>query len=762
VARDLVGSYLDGVWFVELAPLSEPGLVAQEVAGTLGVQERPGEPLTDTLVDALASKEMLLVVDNCEHLVEAAARLKDTLLAYCPSLRVLATSREPLALPGEVNWAVSPLSLPETTNGESAAETLAAYEAVRLFVDRARLRLPDFELTRENAGSVARVCRKLEGIPLAIELATARMGALAVEQVAQRLEVSLDVLKGNTRGAAPRQRTLRATLDWSYDLLSEDERTIFKRVSVFAGGWTLEAAEAVCSGDGIEEDDVLDLLGGLVDKSLVVAVASTGDAVRYRMLEPVRQYAVEKLEEGDEGEQVRRRHAVFFLTLAEEAEPELWGPEDARWLNRLELEHDNMRESLSWSLERGEPELALRLAGALGWFWRGRGFYGEGRRWVEEALEKSSGTSATIRAKALGVAGFLAVNQGDTGRAQASAKEGLRLSAEAGLGNVVTADFQNLLGDLAEMRGDYERATELLEEGLVLHRQSGDGRAVAWSLANLAKVVVARGDFERAKELYEEGLALSRELGGAELLSACLLSLGYVYLLEGDLERATALNEEAAELLRQRGHKDNLPVVLDNLGWAALLQGDQERAGRYYEEGLGICRELGDKLIASESLEGLACISASEGEAERAAKLFGVAQALREAIGYHQAPEQRALRESYLVTVRSRLGEASWEAAFAGRQAMTLEEAVEYTLSEEEPDTSESPTPQMPPTEETTSNLTRRERKVATLVTRGLTNRQVARELSISERTAGNHVAKILKKLGLRSRAQIASWVSET
>jgi len=402
--------------------------------------------------------------------------------------------------------------------------------------------------------------------------------------------------------------------------------------------------------------------------------------------------------------------------------------------------------------------LALRLAGALGWFWRGRGFYGEGRRWVEEALEKSSGTSsAMIRARALGVASFLAENQGDMYRAQAAAEEGLRLSTEAGLGSVVTADFQNLLGDVAGIGGNYERATELLEEGLALHRKSGDGRAVAFTLANLAKVVVAQEDFKRAKELHEEGMALSRELGGAEPLGAHLISLGYVYLLEGDLKRATALNEEALDLLRKRGRKDSLHVVLDNLGWAALLQGDQERARSYYEEGLTICKELGDKMIASESLEGLACISASEGEAERAVKLFGAAQALCEAVGYRHTPEEAALREPYLATTRSQLGEVAWEETLGQGRAMGLEEAIEYALSgNEDPDTPELRTSESRSAGEPPAFLTRREREVAFLVAQGFSNRQIASELVVSERTVDHHVSNILKKLNLSSREQVA------
>jgi predicted ATPase/DNA-binding SARP family transcriptional activator len=469
VARDLIGSYPDGVWLVELAPLSEGDLVAQEVAGALEVPERPGEPLSDTLVDALGDKGLLLVLDNCEHLVEAAAQLVDALLNSCPRLGVLATSREPLGIGGELLWQVAPLSLPATTDGGldggSTAESVMRYEAVRLFVERARLRLPNFELTQENAGAVARVCRKLEGIPLAIELATARMGALAVEQVAQRLEASLDVLRASSRTAEPRHRTLKATLDWSYDLLSEVEQALFGRLSVFAGGWTLEAAEAACSAGVIEQEDVLDLLGGLVDKSLVVAGASTGGAVRYRMLEPIRQYAQEKLDESGEADELHHRHATFFLALAEEAEPELVGAQQSVWVERLEGEHDNMREALSWVLERGEASLALRLGAALWRFWHVRGYLSEGIRWLERALADSEAVSAATRLKALEGMGWLTQLQGDTERAEATYEEMLELSKELGdKGNVATA--LNSLGTVAAQQGDNERARILLQENL--------------------------------------------------------------------------------------------------------------------------------------------------------------------------------------------------------------------------------------------------------------------------------------------------------
>jgi predicted ATPase/DNA-binding SARP family transcriptional activator len=401
VARDLVGAYSDGVWLAELAGLSEGDLVPQAVAKAVGVREQPSRPLTDTLVDYLRDKVMLLVVDNCEHLVEAAARLADMLLDSCARLRVLATSREALGIVGEMYWPVQSLSLPDPMQ-QPTVEELERYESVRLFMERARFRNPALILSPQNAQAVVEICIRLDGIPLAIELAAARVG-LPVEQIAARLDDSLRLLTAGSRTATPRQQTLRGTMDWSYELLSEREQLLFARLSVFAGGWTLGAVELVGVGDGIEEKDVLDLLLRLVDKSLVVAEAAE---VRYRMLEPVRQYALDKLEESDEAEEARRRHAEFFLGIAEETETEMKGPEQVPWLDRLEAEHDNLRGALSWALERGGPDLGLHLAVAFWWFWEARGYFGEGRRWLEQALAKGSRASSS-RARALdGVAGI--------------------------------------------------------------------------------------------------------------------------------------------------------------------------------------------------------------------------------------------------------------------------------------------------------------------------------------------------------------------
>jgi predicted ATPase len=433
VSRELLEAYSDGVWLVELAPLSEAELVPEAVAEALEVPEHPDEPLADTLTEALGSRELLLVVDNCEHLLEVTARLVDILLDSCPRLRVLATSREALGVDGEMRWPVPPLSAPDPQRS-TTPEELEGSESARLFLARARNRDPSFAFTPGSAQAVAEVCRKLEGIPLAIELAAARVGTLSLEQISERLEDALGLLTHGGRTAAPRQRTIRGTLDWSHDLLSERERKSFRRLSVFAGGWTLEASEVVVSDESMGETAVLDLLSGLVEKSLVIAeMAAEGGRVRYRLLDPIRQYAFEKLEQSGEIEDVKRAHAEYFLTLAEEAEPDLIGPREVEWFERLEEEIDNVRAALSWAQGHREAGLGLRLAGALMSFWLTDGHYGEGRRWIEGALAREGPTPAVARAKALGATSLLASEQGDYARAKEAAEEGLGLDEEAGI-----------------------------------------------------------------------------------------------------------------------------------------------------------------------------------------------------------------------------------------------------------------------------------------------------------------------------------------
>jgi predicted ATPase/DNA-binding SARP family transcriptional activator/DNA-binding CsgD family transcriptional regulator len=761
VAHELVGAYPNGVWLVPLAPLSEPGLVVQEVVGVLGVQERPGESVLDALVEEFRSKQALIVLDNCEHLLDGVALLMEELLRSCPKLRLLATSREALGVPGEIVRPVPPLSLPDP--GTTTVEELEDYGAVRLFVERALYRPAAFALTPENAGAVAEVCRQLEGIPLAIELAAARVGVLAVEQISERLSASLKVLTGGGRTLTSRQRTLRGSLDWSHALLSEPEKGLFARLSVFAGGWTFEAAEAVCSGEGVDREEVLDLLGALGGKSLVVARMDAHGAMRYRMLEIIRQYAAEKLEENGEAQRTQGRHAAFFLALAEEAEPEMVGPRQGLWTERLETEHDNLRAALSWALDRGEG--GLRFGGALWRFWYNRRYLSEGIGWLERVLAGGD-PAAPIRVKALEGMGWLLQDKGDLDQAETTYDEMLKLSRNLD-DRESLATALNSLGILAVTRGDNERARVLLEGNLsVLERLKQASAATTlkrYHAYNLMGILaINEEDYAKGATLWEGSLALAREVGDAYYIGITLCNLGWAAVIRGDYDQAMALTEEALALAHSLECKggDFLAETVVNMGLAALNQGDHGRASDSFLKALAAARREGRQATVINVLEGMTGLSAAREADVRAARLWGAAEAAREATGIALPPGDLALHEPYLASARSRLGEAAWEEALSEGRAMSLDEAAEYALEQgNAPPT--APTPEEPIMGEPAGNLSRREREVAVLVSRGLTNRQVSTELSISERTAGNHVARILRKLDLGSRTQIATWAAE-
>jgi predicted ATPase len=678
VKAELVDDLEDWVFFVPIAAITDPTLVAPTIARALGLSEGGARPAEELLEGYLRDRRTLLLLDNLEQVLEAAP-VVDRLLSTAAGLKILATSRTPLGLYGEYEFPIPPLSLPDPES-LPPLENLTEYEAVRLFVERARAVRPDFSLAEDNAPAVVEICERLDGLPLAIELAAARIKLLTPQVLLDRLGNRLKILTGGARNLPERQRTLRNAIEWSYELLDEGEKMLFGRLGVFSSGATLEAMEAVCDTEGDLPTDVFEGASSLLDKSLLRQEEGAGGEPRFVMLETIHEFANAKLEGSGEAEAVRRVHAEYFLALAEEAEPMLWGAEDAAWLERLEQEHDNMRAALHWAIEHEEGELALRVGGALRWFWYMEGYYSEGRRWLEVALGKEGPASAEARIKALAGVGFLAVDQGDLDRAEAAADEGLELSTQAGSSSLGTADFKNILGELARLRGEHQRAARLVQDSLALHQEAGDKLGIAWSLGNLANVAGDRGDHERAKQLYEEGLALSRRLGSAELLGAYLISLGSESLLEGEPERAIALNEEAAELFRKRGRRGGLQHILDNLGRATLLRGDYERAETLHKESLRVSQDLGDKLIASDSLEGLACTAGAQGEAERSAILFGAAEGLREAEGYQQAPRDRSLREPYLAAAHAQIGEATWSAAWEKGRSMEFEDAVVYAL----------------------------------------------------------------------------------
>jgi predicted ATPase/DNA-binding CsgD family transcriptional regulator len=727
VSAEVVESFEDGAWWVELAPLSDPELVAQAVVSALGIPEIPGRTSTDAIADDLSDLEILLVLDNCEHLVGACAELTGALLHACPGLAILATSREPLGVEGEMRWPVSPLPSPDPHNLPNIEE-FANIESVRLFAERARYRQPDFALDEGNAHSVAEICRRLDGLPLAVELAAARIGTLSAAQISGRLGRSLKLLASRDRNAPERQRTLEATLDWSHELLDDAERELFGRLSVFAGGFTLEAAEAVEGRTG--GDDVLDLLSRLADKSLVLVVERGGEA-RYRLLEPVGQYARERLRESGGEANTRARHADYYLALAEEAEPGLSGSGQGEWLERLEDEHDNFRAALGFSLEDGDPGLGLRLAGVLGGFWYKRGYLREGRWWLERELAAGGTSAADERARALDQAGRMALYQ-----------------------------------------GELEPSVALLRESLKLFEGLEDEPGVAASLAKLGHAVLHQDDRDYLASLCEEAERLRKTFTDRPAIGELLVFLGMVALYEGDVERAVALLEESLDLFRELGNETpmghrrediKLSTAIELVAgqaqeylWLSALEGgDLTLATKLVEDELRLLRELGNKPKISYCLLGLAAIAASRGRLDRAARLWVAAETLREDIGLalvlwdHTATDYEALLEN----ARSQLGEAGWEEAQKTGRDMPLAEVIEYALAEDQ--ASSAPPEALP------AGLSAREAGVLRLVAQGLTNAQIARNLFISPRTVDRHLNSVYRKIGVGSRVAAARFASE-
>jgi predicted ATPase/DNA-binding SARP family transcriptional activator/Tfp pilus assembly protein PilF len=648
VGEALVESSPDGVWFVELASLADPALVAQTVARTLGVREEAGRPLTETLADLLASRSLVLILDNCEHLLSTCVLLADSLLRACGGLRLLATSREPLGLFGERVYRVPSLALPPAavgsahpgaavsaqTGSEKDVNSLLEYAAVRLFIERALMAQPSFRLTRQNVGIVVQVCGRLDGIPLAIELAAARLRAMPIEQIATHLNNCFHLLTGGSRTALPRQQTLRALIDWSYDLLTEPECTLLRRLAVFAGGWTLEAAEAVCA-DRAEE--VLDLLTSLVDKSLVMYEAQEGQG-RYRLLETVWQYARDRLEESGEGAVVSARHYAFILALVEKAEPKLYGSEAVAWFDRLETEHDNLRTALEWGhADRDSAETQLRLVGALGRFWDTRGYLREGQEHLARALSRMEAAAPTVyRAYALLKAGWIAL-----------------------------------------LEQEYAAAHAFADEALAIYRALEEREGSRHCLFLLGSLVRAQGDLTAAKAMFEEYLALSEPLDHEG--AAALMSLGHIAEAQDDYAAACRLFEEALTINRKVGNLLNIAGCLKELGWYACREGDYPTARSRLAESLILYQQIGSNLGVVWALERCASLSATMQQFERAARLRGAIAVLREALSMSFAPDHRSLAATHAA-----LGEAAFTAAWEEGHAMLLEQAVEYALSDSE------------------------------------------------------------------------------
>lgn len=623
-ASQVLGDFEGGVWFIDLAPIADAGLVAKTAALAARVYEEPGRPIFDTLRDALSSKPTLLILDNCEHLIDAVAELAGTLLRSCPKLKIVCTSREALSVPGELAWKVPSLSTPERTDLD-AKSLLRASEAARLFVDRATAVQPAFELTDANAGAIASICRRLDGIPLAIELAAARVKSLPVEQLAERLDDRFRLLTGGGRTALPRQQTLRATIDWSYNLLQPDEKRLLQRLAVFSGGWTLEAAETVCSGGEIEDWHVLDLLTHLVDKSLVVyeEVAAMG---HYRMLETVRQYSREKLFDSEEATSIRDRHADYFGELVVKVEPRLGGPELAAMLDLLELEFDNIRAALEWADGSDDVEAMLRVVKGLHRFWSDRAYYAEGLNW----LAKSVG-----RARAL-----------------------LDADPSADVIEDMLLRTLNTQGDLCRLQLDYQTSLAALESALQLSRRRDFKRATVVILNNLGLTHLDMGDVGNARSRFLESASLAREIDLSGELCRAETNLGIAARHLGDYAEARTRCESAQALAE--AHRDLRSIAINqyHLGEVELSLGNLDQARRLLTKSLATweqCRNPGGVATVTEAF---AKLSHESGDHEQAARLIGAAEAMRERIGSSLPILEESLYAAFVESVMAALGGA--------------------------------------------------------------------------------------------------------
>jgi predicted ATPase len=714
VAADLLGDFEDGVFFIPFETSRDRTLVISTIADTLGVREISGRPLLETLKDYLRSKHMLLALDGFERAISAAPLVAEILMD-CPKLKVLVTSRAPLHLRGEREFPVLPLALPDSRQ-PLPIEELSRYEAIMLFVQRAVDVKPDFALTDENAQTVAEICERLDGLPLAIELAAARIKMLPPQALLTRLSSRLELLTGGARDLPPRQQTLRNAIDWSYDLLDKSEKVLFRRMAVFAGGCTFDAAEPVCNAAGDLECDILEGMTSLVDESLLRQGEGVSGEPRFWMLQTIREYGLDRLAESGEAAAVQRRHADFFLALAEQVESKLRSGERDTGLQQAEAEHDNLRAALVWNQTADEGETGLRLAGALWWFWYLGGHWSEGRGWLEGALTRTgAGSPVAVRAKALLGVGVLAAAQGDGAVALPKLQEsnaqfrdvddqhGLAY-ALAFLGTVMrwhgdptagrsileesVALFRRmgekwglalalgLLGDALIVLGREEEAQSQSEESVALFRELGDKWGLALALTSLGDIALQRSDDAAARSWLEESVAILREVRDKSYIGLPLLRLGDVARHQGGYERAAELYEEGLALYREGGSKWGIALSLHNLGRIAIAQGDYRRAAVLFEESLPLYREAGNTPGVVGCLVGLAGIAAAQGQPERAVRLFSAAQGMRDSTNAFIEPADRLAVERDVAAVRAQLSEEAFAAAWAQGRAMTLEQAI--------------------------------------------------------------------------------------
>lgn len=817
-AAELSDEFAHGVFLVPLAPINEPKQVVPAIAQTLGIGEATDQPLFPLLKTVLEKKQMLLLLDNFEHVADAAVIVAE-LLSLCPGLKLLVTSRVGLHVRAEQEFAVPPLTL-HTLKRLPDPLDLSQYEASTLFISRAQAVKPDFQVTKANAPTLAVICARLDGLPLAIELAAARIKHFPPQTLLTRLEQGLTVLSGGARDLPTRQQTLRNTIAWSYNLLSTEEQALFRRLAVFVDGCTWEAAERVCLAAGQLQEDTLEGLASLVDKSLLRQEEQGEGEVRFWVLQTLREYGLECLTNARETERTREAHAEYYLSLAEEAEIYLKGNEQARWLARLDQEHENLRVALFWLLEQARMEVgmeegkqraeqSLRLCAALYWFWCVRGYFREGRSFMEQALERREDAPPQVQAAALRAAGEVAFFLDDYERVEVLCGESLKLYRK--LANMVgVANVLTVLGNASWARSQYAAARSQYEEAVTVFQQVGNTWERARCLTQLARISTVQGEYERARVLFNESFKLYQMLGAQERVGWVQYLLAQVlFLSQTNLEKAGVLAEQSVKILREAGSKGFIAYALNLLGQIHLLRGKQtlarelaeenvavqkesgDRAGtaealivlarvlryqrdlvearRLYQESFALLQEIHDKEYVPSCLEGLGIVAAEQGELEWAARLWGAARALRETLGTPLPPVYRADYEQALIAARTQLGEQAFATAMAEGSTLTGEQAVvSRTTAGLAPLVPlSSPMHSIPLSVATTSpqpaltSLTKRELEVLHLLTQGLTNPQIAEQLAVSLPAINTHVASIFNKLGVNSRSAATHYALE-
>jgi non-specific serine/threonine protein kinase len=759
----MLGRYPDGVWLTELAPLGEASLLTQVVCTIFGVTEQPERPLADTLADYLKSKQLLVILDNCEHLIGACAALTEGLLTACPHISVLTTSREPLGIDGETTWRVPSLAQPDPTDLPHV-DALRAIESVTLFIDRARTVRPGFALSTENGRAVAEICRRLDGIPLAIELAAARTNVLTVEQIEARLTDRFNLLTGGRRRSLPRQQTLRASVDWSYDLLSPDEGRLLRRMSVFAGGCTLEAAELVCADDKLHRHVILDALSGLADKSLVVVTAWRGES-RYSLLETLRQYGMEKLRDAGEEAVYQRRHAEWCLKLVEAAAPHTEDAEQVRWLARLAIEQDNLRAALAWCEPCDGPSgssMGLRLLDVLSHFWFKRQEQTEARNWINRIVNVELGPANVERVRVLDWAAEFAAHQNDLSQVDNYAGEALRLSREIGY-QAGEALALTKLANNADTRQQHAEAAAMLEDALRISILAKDDFSTWFARNNLAETFRHHGYNDRATQLIEANLALARQRNDEWGIAQGFRLLGLVAEANDDYLRASEFLEESLTRWLAMGASRGPHWSFLELGRVVLARGDIERARSLMRESLRLCVAVWHRREIARCLEGFAILAASTGQPARAVQLFGAAEKLREVSSLPALPNDRKVFARALDMLHEALADDAFAAAWDAGRCLPVDDAI--ATAQELGGTSELSAAPLLVSDLLVGHgqtgqkqlLTARQLEVLRLVATGMSDREIAAELGLSERTVGRHLENIFARLSVSSRAAAAA-----